>query len=99
MLIAERDENVCRLDFAPSEAVALAEKLKPIEKKASQEAQKEAAVKGGKTAGKGRPKNSGRKNVPKAKQDETKRTDAKVAAAVGLSRPTLARATGDIARI
>lgn len=36
-LKAERDENTCRKDFAPSEAVAMADKLEPFERQAAKE--------------------------------------------------------------
>ena len=44
---AERDENVCRLDFAPSEAVSLGEALEPLERKAAKDRQVEAGKKRG----------------------------------------------------
>jgi len=36
-LVAERDENTCRKDFAPSEAVALARDLEPFERQDARE--------------------------------------------------------------
>jgi hypothetical protein len=70
----------------------MALRLEPFERKASQKAQQDAAKKGGKEAGKGRPKNRYRSNWTKPKQDNSKRTDAKLAKAVGVSRKTLAKA-------
>jgi len=40
-LVAERDENTCRKDFAPSEAVALARDLEPFERQDARERQRE----------------------------------------------------------
>lgn len=42
LLIAERDENTCRKDFTPSEAVALGRKLEELEKPAAAERKAEA---------------------------------------------------------
>lgn len=39
MLLAERDENTCRKDFAPSEAVAIGKMLEEIERPAAKERQ------------------------------------------------------------
>lgn len=36
-LYAERDENTCRKDFTPSEAVAMAEAIEPLERQAARE--------------------------------------------------------------
>ena len=75
LLKAQRDENTCRKDFAPSEAVAVAEELEPMEREAAKTRH-------------GRPKNS---------ENFTGFPDAgnaldRVAEAVGMSRPTLAKA-------
>jgi len=37
MLQAERDENTCRKDYTPSEAVAIGEKLEPMEREAAEQ--------------------------------------------------------------
>lgn len=49
LLRAERDENTCRLDFKPSEAVALGLRLESLEKPKADERKREA----GKTYGRG----------------------------------------------
>ncbi len=72
-LVAERDENVCRKDFLPSEAVALARDLEPFERKEAKTRQREH----GQTApGK---KSTGGKLPPVS----SGKTRDKVAAAVG----------------
>jgi len=74
-LQAERDENACRLDFAPSEAVAMAKTLEPFERKAASERRATS--------------NAERENF--SPSDKGKSRD-RVAEAVGLSAPTLAKA-------
>ncbi len=89
-LQAERDENTCRKDFVPSEAVAIGEKIERA--LPSPEARKaEAGKRGGKKAGRGRPdRDSQKKTIPK--QDHGKRTDAIAAKAGGMSRTTYHKA-------
>lgn len=74
-LRAERDENTCRKELAPTESVALAESLKPFEEKAAKERRASS-------------------NAEREKfSPSTKGAAAtKVAEAVGMSRPTLAKA-------
>jgi len=81
---AERDENTCRKDFTPSEAVAMAEALAPFEKKAAAEKRESTQ---------GRPK-TGEKFTPVSPAEEKPKQKAmdRVAEAVGMSRPTLAKA-------
>lgn len=76
-LHAERDENTCRKDFAPSEAVALARDLEPLELKAAKERQ-----------GTRTDKHPGK--LPEGLKGERKEH---IAAAVGVSRKTLEKAT------
>lgn len=75
-LYAERDENTCRKDFAPSEAVAIAADIEPLEREAARERR---------TA-----------NLPGQTENFTTwqkgRALDNVAAAVGMSRPTLVKA-------
>jgi len=75
-LQAERDENTCRKDPTPSEAVELAKALEPFEKKAASER-----------------KNASNGERVTITSSEKGAASNKIAAAVGLSRPTLARAT------
>lgn len=77
-LIAERDENECRLNFTPSESVALAKQLEPMEKEAARGRQ--ALLNG--------------KNHASVKFTEAEKGESgnKIAEAVGMSRPTLAKA-------
>jgi ParB family chromosome partitioning protein len=88
-LKAERDENTCRKDFAPTEALALAADIKGRLEKEAKQRQREGHKKGGETAGRGRPK-----QVP-SDSDETNtplpngapaRTDDAVAESVGMGR-------------
>ncbi len=82
-LKAERDENTCRKDFTPSEAVAIADTIEPLERAAAKERQ-------GERTDKHPEKFTGSFGVA---------LDS-VAAAVGMSRPTLnkARAVVEAAR-
>jgi hypothetical protein len=71
-LKAERDENVCRVDFNPEEAVGMGEAIEAVERPKAQE-RVQAAPEGKRT---GRPK-SGRKSFPstsKPPRDESART-------------------------
>jgi len=83
-LEAERDENVCRLDLAPSEAVALSERLDAIY---SQEAKKRQAA-AGPPSGKGQ-KKSGSGKLPEAVKGD--RRD-QLGRALGMSGKTLENA-------
>lgn len=84
LLRAERDENTQRKDFAPSEAVAVARDLAPLERKAAKARQAVAGPKQGKGA---KPSASGK--LPEPVGD----TRDKLAAAVGLSGRNLEKAT------
>ena len=79
-LIAERDENTCRLDFAPSEAVAMAEALQPYELKEAERREREHA---------GRPK-KGAEVAPISGKGKSR---DKVADSVGMGRTALKQAT------
>lgn len=84
-LQAERDENTCRKDFSPSEAAEMAAALEPFERQAAAERQ----AKAGPTKGRGaKPIASENISEPVAKGE----TRSKVAAAVGMSAPTLEKA-------
>ena len=78
LMIAEGAEDTCRKPLTPSEQVALADKLEPAEREAAKKREQ---------AGRGR-RAKGEKftPIPKAKAMD------RVAAAVGLSRPTLMKA-------
>jgi ParB family chromosome partitioning protein len=84
-LRAERDENTCRLDFTPSEAVAMAKSLEPFEKA---EATRRQAAAGPATGRGAKPIGSEKFSEP-----VKGRAADKIAEAVGLSRPTLDKAT------
>lgn len=75
----ERAENVCRKDFTPTEAVAIGRTLEPMEEKAA--ASRMAATQGNRQTG-----------SEKFSEPEKGETLAKVAAAVGMSRPTYTKA-------
>lgn len=77
LLSAERDENMVRKDFTPTEAVAIGRALEPIEREAAAKRQEESRA------------NRGVKFTPRSDGGESL---AKVAAAVGMSRPTYAKA-------
>jgi ParB family chromosome partitioning protein len=80
-LIAERDENECRLKMTPPESVALSQSLEPYERKAA--AERKAATR--RIGNSSRPVNFTDREKGEAKDI--------VAAAVGMSRPTLDKAT------
>lgn len=84
MLRAERDENVCRKDFTPSEAVALGEALEELERRKAKERQK---AHGGTAPGKSK-NTSG--NLPEVRSNGDTRD--KVAEAVGMSGKTYEKA-------
>jgi len=79
LLIAERDENTQRKSFNPSEMVVVANDLEPLER---------AAVRAREEQWRGRPK----KDAKFAPIPDGLSSLAKVAAAVGVSRPTLVKA-------
>jgi N6-adenosine-specific RNA methylase IME4/ParB-like chromosome segregation protein Spo0J len=81
LLKAEADENTLRLDFAPSEAVAIADALRPVVEAQAKERQRA----GGGTRGRGK--------LPHPEP----RTRDRLAAAVGLSGRTLDKAAAVVA--
>ena len=87
LLQAECDENTCRLPFAPTEAVAIGEDIEAAYKPVAEEKQKEGRQKGGGNRRSSKAKRS-RANCPKPKQDESARSTAVAAKAVGMSRHT-----------
>jgi len=82
LLTAQRDENCCRMDFAPSEAVAVGAAIEAIESRAAKERQREH----GETAP-GRHGDTGGK-LPQLKG----KTRDRVAAAVGMKARTYEKA-------
>ena len=88
-LKAEIDENTCRKDLMPSEKVALARDLEPLERQAALERHAASAARG-KEGGRGKKKTgagnsrTGMGRAPVAKDQ--------VASAVGFARKTLAKA-------
>jgi ParB family chromosome partitioning protein len=81
LLKAERDENDCRLDFAPMEAFAMGEALEALEAPRARDRQLEGAVKGGKAR-------HGIKVVENNHKAENGRTRDIVGDAVGMSGQT-----------
>ncbi len=93
LLEAERDENTCREDLLPSEAVSIGKATAKIYKPKAEAKQAEGQKRGGKTGGKGRPQtDSSRATYPKAKQDETKRSNEQASKAAGMARRTWEKA-------
>ena len=98
ILQAERDENACRKDFAPTEAVELGQRIKPILEAEAKERQEAGRQVGGRLAGNGRPKKLASESdtskslqQPEGSSDSDKasggkRTDDQVASAVGMGR-------------
>lgn len=86
-LKAERDENVCRKDFNPEEAVYMARSLEPLEREAARARQ----VAAGERHGRGQiaPPNFGEAISRDKHSGESGR---RIAAEAGLSEPTLLRA-------
>jgi ParB family chromosome partitioning protein len=78
-LRAERDENLCRKDFSPSEAVAIGKALEDLERAEAKKRQQEGGRAGGKASGK----------LPEASKGEAR---DKVAASVGMSPRTYDKA-------
>ncbi len=77
LMKAERDENTCRKDFTPSEAVAIGESLEKLERPEAMERK----AKGQKSGGRGKKKLGG--NLPPSKEKRLVRH--KVGTAVGMS--------------
>lgn len=92
---AERDENICRKDFTPEEAVTLAEALLEIEKPKAQKRKSDGNKAGGKKGGKSRPaenSSTGISRKPKIR-DESNHAKNIAARSVGMDRRTLEKAT------
>lgn len=88
---AEGEENVCRKQFAPSEAAALAARIRPLEEAAARERQQEA----GRKHGRGQIADG---NLPQAiEEKEQKKARSRTAKAVGYKARTLDKAT-EVAR-
>ena len=87
----ERDENVERKPFTPSEAAHIAEAIEKLEREKAKDRLKEAKSKGGKQSPK-EPKQDG-ENFSQSSETkhEANKASARAAAAVGMSRPTLRR--------
>lgn len=83
LLKAERDENVCRMDFVPTEALALAERLEPMERAAA--AERQAATQ----AKLGEGKVGGADSAPPDNKEVTGKARDKISEAVGCSHDTL----------
>jgi ParB family chromosome partitioning protein len=84
LLRAERDENTCRKEFTPSEAVALGRSLEEVEREAAKARQKATQSKPGQKVGKG-----GGKLPPRSEPQKTR--DA-VGTAIGMSGRTYEKA-------
>jgi N6-adenosine-specific RNA methylase IME4 len=97
LLQAEADENICRLDFSPTEAVAMGaaieEAVRPLKRAAQEAAGKEQGYHG-KEGGRGRKKPLGGSS-PKGFREP--RTDDIAAAAVGVDRRTYEKAKAVVA--
>ncbi len=87
LLQAERDENTCRKEFTPEEAVHLGKRIEKEFKPKAQERKRSGG--GDKTSEKGR---ALRVNYPKRSQDESKRTLSQAADASGMGRSSYERA-------
>jgi len=71
----ERDENICRKDFTPSEAYAIGQALEPVERAAAKERQREHG-------------NTAPGQISNTPENFTGVSLDRVAQAVGMSRPT-----------
>lgn len=93
LLAAECEENTCRKDFTPEEAVIIGERIEAIAREQARKAQEEGRKNGGgdKRSGKAKEERSG-KSFTKAKRDNSKRASAVAAAAVGMSHVTYEKA-------
>ena len=87
-VMAEKDENVCREPFRPSEMVALGRVIEEFQRPIAEAAKAEGVKEGGRP-----PKNS-RGSSPRVSkpQDESKRTSSVAAAACGVDRRTYEKA-------
>jgi ParB-like chromosome segregation protein Spo0J len=87
-LRAERDENTCRKDFLPSEAVAVGESLEALERAAAKQRQQEGRRRGGKS------RHAAPSLVENFHEAETAKTRDKVGEVVGMSGITYEQAKG-----
>jgi N6-adenosine-specific RNA methylase IME4 len=87
-LRAESDENVCRKDFLPSEAVAMASAIEEVERREARKRQKEHSQ-----TAPGKPKDTGG-NLPQVIEPKVR---DKVGAAVGLSGRSYEKAKAVVA--
>jgi ParB-like chromosome segregation protein Spo0J len=86
-LIAERDENTCRKDFLPSEAVALGKAIEKMEREAARKRQHTSRTRKGQKVGTAQ---GGGKSPPRSSAKG--KTRDKVAEAVGMSGRTYEKA-------
>jgi ParB family chromosome partitioning protein len=86
-LIAERDENTCRKDFAPSEAVALGKVIEKMEREAARKRQQASRTRKGQKVGTAQ---GGGKSPPHSSAKG--KTRDRVAEAVGMSGRTYEKA-------
>jgi ParB family chromosome partitioning protein len=87
-VIAEKDENVCREPFRPSEMVALGKVIEEFQRPIAEAAHASGVKDGGRP-----PKNSGGSSPRVSKpRDESKRTSSVAAAACGVDRRTYEKA-------
>jgi hypothetical protein len=87
-LRAERDENTCRLPLAPTEAVAIGERLEKLERPKAKERQQAGVSPDGKAGGRGRKKRPG--NFPEGNGEDRARD--RVGESVGMSGKTYEKA-------
>lgn len=85
-LQAERDENICREAFLPSEAIALGKALAPLEEADAQK----RMLDGQRSGGRGKKKLSG--NLPESLPRAKREASSRVAEAVGMGRKTYQKA-------
>ena len=87
-VMAEKDENVCREPFKPSEWSAIGKKIEEFQRPISEAAKAEGGKRGG------RPSKNLRGSSPKVSkpQDESRRTATVAAAACGVDRRTYEKA-------
>jgi ParB family chromosome partitioning protein len=87
-VMAEKDENVCREPFKPSEMVALGKVIEEFQRPIAEAAKAEGVKEGGKQ------RHSSRGISPRAEkpQDDSKRTSSVAAAACGVDRRTYEKA-------
>lgn len=104
-LRAERDENVCRKDFAPTEAVALGERIEALERPKAEERKGGRPRNAPETSGKlpevsepiDTPETVGKLPQVSGAPVEDRRTTAKAAKAVGMGRRTYEKAKAVVA--